>query len=885
MTPPRLPGRLLRRLLPEDVRNVLVGDLDEEFERLVAPTRSRAGAYWWYWRQVVRSLPGVIRLRRQARLRAESHDGRPAGRMFHDIAADVRYGVRRARFQPSLLAAVTLTLALGVAAATSIFALTRMVLLRPLPYADADRLVFISEIDTRRQSSGNVSWPDFFDYRAQNSTLVDVAAFSGGSRNVTGMGDPDRVPMAEVTDGFFALLGVRPALGRDFEPADLRPQSPPVVILTDGAWRRRLGSDPHVIGRQVGLSGQQTTIVGVLPRSFEFPLRGLAELWLPALASDAQLQRRFAHSLDVIGRLRPGVSIDQATADLDVIARRFAAIDPQYHPAARTSVVPLSDRIVGSVRPILIVLLGAAAFVLIVACANIAGLLVARSVARLHEIEVRAAIGASRGRLVRQFMTESLVLAIPGGLLGLALGQYAVRLFVLSIPRAQRAALPHLTSLAIEPFTLGASAGLILASVLAFAALPAWQAARHGDRTTLRVRGATGPRQFRLQTLFVVAQLALAVVLLAGSALMARSVYRLLATSPGFEAEGLLTARVNPSFFEPPRVSAYHRTLLEQIHAIPGITGVASISQLPLSGPGNSGSFKVATSGVDVPRGDTITAIRTVSPEYFTVMSIPVLQGRPFSAEDQRGRPPVVLVNQILATTVFGGRPLGHRIVFPFFEGQPAWEIVGVVGDEQLAALDRAMRPVVYFPFGQILSGDINLVVRASGDPASYISSVRGAAAAIDPTVPVYAADTMARMIADSDAVFRRRSVLVLISGFAIAAVLLSAVGLYGVLAQMVSHRTREIGVRMALGARPAQVARSILGRATPAAAAGLAIGIFATLWLSPMLQTLLFEIAPRDWTTLAVVTLFLAAVAAIACIVPARRAARIDPVVALKRL
>jgi putative ABC transport system permease protein len=882
MTPPRLPGRLLRRLLPEDVRDVLVGDLDEEFERLVAPTRSRARAYLWYWRQVFRSIPGALRLRRQARLRAGSHVGRPAGWILHDIAADVRYGARRARHKSSLFAAVTLTLALGIAAATSIFTLTRMVLLRPLPYADADRLVVISEIDTRRPSFGNLSWPDLLDYRAQNSTLVDVAAFSGGSRNVTGVGDPDRLPMAEVTDGFFALLGVRPALGRDFEPADLRPQSPPVVILTDGAWRRRLGADPNVIGRQIGLSGQQTTIVGVLPRSFEFPLRGLAEFWLPALASDAQLQRRFAHSLDVIGRLRPGVSVNQATADLDVIARRFATIDPQYHSGARTRIEPLKDHIVGSARPTLFVLLGAAGFVLIVTCANLAGLLVTHNVARLHEVEVRAALGASRGRLIRQFMTESVVLAMPGGLLGVVLGQYAARLFVLSMPRARRAALPNLTSFAIEPFTLVASLGLIVVSVLAFAALPAWQAARHGDRTTLRVRGATGPRQFRLQTLFVVAQLALAVVLLAGSGLMARSVYRLLATSPGFEADGLITARVNPSFFEAPRVSAYHQALLERIRAIPGISGAATINQLPLTGSGNSGTFKVATSGVDIQAGGT-AAIRTVSPEYFTVMSIPMLQGRLFSPEDQRGRPPVVLVNQILATSVFGGRPLGHRIVFPFFDGQPAWEIVGVVGDEQFAGLDRAMRPVVYFPFGQILSGDIGLVARTSGDPASLIGAVRAGAAAVDPNVPVYSAETMARIIADSDAVFLRRSVLIVIGGFAVAAVLLSAIGLYGVLAQMVSHRTREIGVRMALGARSAQVARSIVAGTAPAAAAGLAVGLAATLWLSPMLQTLLFETGPHDWTTLGLVTLFLAGVAAVACIVPARRAARIDPVVALR--
>ncbi|HYN10738.1 MAG TPA: ADOP family duplicated permease [Vicinamibacterales bacterium] len=892
MTPPQLPRRLLHWLLPGDVREVLVGDLDEEFERHVAPSRSRLSARAWYWRQALRSVPGAFRLRRQARGRAGGPRGPRIQWLVEQILGDVRYGVRRAIRSPSLLATVTLTLALGIAAATSVFALTRVVLLRPLPYASSDRLVHISEVDSRRLlSSGTVSHVDFRDYRAQNSTLVDVCAFDGGSRMVTGIGQPDRVPMAEVTEGFFDLLGVRPALGRDFDAADVHPQSPPVVIITDGAWRRRFGADPLVVGQTIGLSGQQTTIVGVLPRDFEFPLRGLAELWLPLRSAEVQPQRRYPHSIDIIGRLRPGVSVAQATADLDVIARRFASIDPQDHPATRTAIVSLSDKVVGSVRPILLVLLGAAVFVLIVACANIAGLLVGRGAARLHEIEIRSAIGASRGRLIGQLLTESLVLAIPGGVLGLLLGQYAVRLFVLSIPRAQRAALPHLASFSIDSLTVIVSLALVAVSMIAFGILPAWQAARHGDRTTLHGRGTADVRRLRLQSLFVVAQLALAVVLLSGSGLMGRSVHRLLTTSPGFVTDGLLTARVNPSFFDAPAVSAYHQRLIERIGAIPGILGVATVNQLPLSGPGNNGTFAIAGSspaggGLTGPAKESTTAVRTVSPEYFAVMSIPLQQGRALSVEDRRGRPPVVLVNETFAASVFAGRPLGHRIVFPFLDGRPTWEIVGVVGDEQIASLDRdAMVPVVYFPFGQVLTGDINLVARTSGDPEMYIHSIRAAAMAVDPNVPVYAAESMNRMIADSAAVFRRRSVLMLVGGFAVAAVLLAAIGLYGVLAQTVSHRTREIGVRMALGARRGHVARSILGRALAPAAAGLGIGMAVALVLTPALDTLLFQVPSRDWVTLGLVLGFLAIVAVVACIVPARRAVRIDPVVALRQL
>ena len=560
--PPGLARELLRRLVPPRSRDVLVGDLDEEFERHVVPVRSPTRAAWWYWTQVLKSTPGALRLRWQSRGAHRAHrEPRPSA-LLASLANDFRYGVRRAAAQRSLLATVTLTLALGVAAASSVFALTRLVLLRPLSYVDPDRLVHIEEIDTRRQTgSGNVSYPDFLDYRVQNQTMVELGAFSGGSRTLIGAGEVDRVPMAEVSDGFFRMLGVRPALGREFTAADLRAESPLTVILTDGAWQRRFGADPNVIGRTIGLSGQQASIVGVLPRDFEFPLRGLAEIYLPLRPTAAQLERRYLHWLSLIGRLRPDISMAQGAADLDVVARRFASVDPQYHPAARTSVVTLSERVVGSVRPILTVLLGAAAFVLLVACANIAGLLVARNAGRVHEVEVRSAMGATRGRLMRQLIAESLVMAVPGGLLGLVLGHYAVRLFVLSIPRAQRAALPHLTTIAVDPAAVLLSVGLVAASVMVFGMLPAWQAARHGDRSTLRARGTMDSRRFRLQSGFVVAQLTLAVILLAGSALMGRSVYRLLTSSPGFPTEGLLTARVNPAFSDPPSVTAYQQRL------------------------------------------------------------------------------------------------------------------------------------------------------------------------------------------------------------------------------------------------------------------------------------------------------------------------------------
>jgi predicted permease len=870
MRPPRLARALLGRLLRADVRRAALGDLDEEFARDVLPARGPMRARLWYWRQVLGSIVPVLRLR-------QVH--------LADFASDLRLGGRRLGREPGFAAAVTLTLAIGIGATTSIFAMTHAVLLDGLPFRDADRLVTIAEIDTRRESSsGNVSYPDFLDYAAQNATFDGIAAFTGGSRTVADAGGAiDRVPMTEVTPGFFALLGVAMAAGRDFTAADAEPGAPPTMILTDAAWRRRFAADRAIVGRTIQLGSQATTVIGVLPAGFEFPLRGLSEIWLPVRPTDAQRGRRYMHWLDLVGRLAPGVDVATARADLDVTAARFAALDPRYHPAARVDVTTLHERMAGPVRPLLLILQGAAAFLLIVACANVASLLIARGADRAQELQVRAAIGAGRGRLVRQLVAESLALALPGAGLGLGIGVLAVRVFLASLPRSERAALPHVESIGFAPELMAAAVGLALFAAAGFGVVPAWQAGGRAAGAHLRVRGGVAPRHLRLQSGFVIAQLALSLALLAGAGLLGRSMHRLLQVSPGFDPHHVLTAEVNgqePAYASVEATQTMQATLMTRLAALPGATGAATISQLPLAGRGNSGMFTVQSAPA---QPEVRALIRSVSDNYFDVMRVPLLHGRAFSRDDGSSAPRVVVVNAALARTVFGGRALGERIAFPFFQDRPWWTIVGVVGDEQFTSLDDDPVPVVYFPFAQSSSNNFNLVLRTEADPDAMTAAVRDVVRQLDPLLPVYDFTSMDRRIAQSVSVSRRRSAMVLLAVFAIAAVGLSAVGLYGLIARTVTQRTRELGIRIALGADRSHVAGTVLRRGVRLTLAGVCAGLLLSALSSRTLDSLLFQVASLDVLTLGTASALVIGIALAACFIPAVRALRIDPSTALR--
>jgi len=860
---------VLGSVLPETHRDVVLADLDEEFAERVAASRSGGASARWYWRQVIASLPGATRMRIRFQV--------------NDLLRDLQYGVRLLRRKPAFSATAMLTLAIGVGATTAVLTLANAVLVRPLPYPDPDQIVSILEIDRARDAtSGNLSWPDLIDYSRQNQTLSAMAAYIGGSRTLTAnQAAADRVSAALVTGQFFNVLGVAPAIGRAIADDDIPESAPPVAMITDASWRTRFGGDPSVIGRRVTVNDVTTTIIGVLPADFQFPPRGQAELWLPVRVDQDVIERRPYHWLNAIGRVKPGITRAQAQDDLDRIARGFTALDPRSHPTPGVLAPRLRDRIVGDVRPTLLILSVASILVLLVACANIAGLLLAQHATRTSEIAVRSVMGAGRSRLFRQLLIENVALSVPGGVLGVVIGQGMIRGLVATMPQTQRLNLPHMTTLSLDGQALAISLVITLSASLLFGLLPAWRTARSDQRQPSRGVAGLGTRELRLQSAFVVIQVALALVLLAGAGLMAQSLRRLLNVSPGFRTDHLLTMTVAPPdgrYSEPPAVAAFYRTLIERVRALPGVRDASIIDHLPLNGNGNTTAIVIAG---DPGSRETTTVIRQTGANYFGVMGIPVEEGRAFTAADQATSPRVAMVNRALASRL-GGAVVGTRISLTVRRAVEI-EVVGIVGNERFGALDAETDPVLYFPQTQGFGADYSLVVRTMGAPATMTPAVVSAIHEIDPSIPLYSRLTMDEILDRSDAVFRRRSVLTLIGGFAIAALLLASVGLYGVLTQVVAQRTREIGVRLALGAGTAAIAGDILRRALTPVALGLLIGLGGSLLAGPYLGAMLYGTRATDPVTLVVVSVALGLAALVACVVPARRALSVDPVTALR--
>ena len=587
------------------------------------------------------------------------------------------------------------------------------------------------------------------------------------------------------------------------------------------------------------------------------------------MPSRQQVERRYWHWLDAIGRLAPGTTTGQAQADLDTFASGLSAEDPRWHAGALVRFGPLRERIVGNVRPALLVILAAVGLVLVAACASVAGLLIARWSSRTHEMGLRAAIGAGSWRLVRQLLAESLLLSGAGGVVGAAAGYCLLRVFVTTVPRPFLASLPHLDGLTLDPAAVLCALSLSVATGLMVGIAPALAATRTSPAdsfASLRSSGRTwsGSGQGRARVALVTAQIAFAVVLLTGAALLGRSMWRLLNVSPGFNPGNLLTMRVNLSggkYNGPEPVRQFHNLLLERLAALPGSSGAATIDQLPLTGRGNTGSviFDGEAGGADEP--SRVVAIRSISANYPEVMGIPLIRGRAFAASDRDSSPRVVLVNRTFAERLSpiahrpspipegarGGDVIGERIVFEFFTGHPRWEIVGVVGDEQFDGLDKELMPVVYFPFAQNSGGAFSIVVRTGNDPAAQTAAVRAAAASIDPGLPLFQLRTMDQIVGQSEAVFMRRQVLSLLSVFAVSALVVSTLGLYGVLAQLVVQRRREIGVRVALGAAGRDVVRLVLRQGLTPAAVGIVVGIAVSLAGAGFARSLLFEVSPSD--------------------------------------
>jgi putative ABC transport system permease protein len=798
---------------------------------------------------------------------------------------DLRYGARTLWKNPGFTLIAVVTLSLGVGANTAIFTVVNAALLRGLPYRAPERLAHLFEATPQKTyAQREFSYPDYQDYQ-RSQAFEGLAAYAGGGGILTGRGEPQRIFAPAASANFFSVLGVEPLIGRTFREGEDKPGAERVTVLTYGMWRRMFGGDPGVVGQTLTISNNQYTVVGVLPPSFQFALRQ-ADLWLPYQPTPNQLSRRFMHGTNLIGRLRPGVSLEQAQAETSAITRRIAEEHKESHAGTRLLLTPLQEQVTGSVKPALLALLAAVGFVLLMVCANVASLLLARSLARQKEIALRAALGASRGRVIRQLLTEAALLSSLGGLGGLLVARLGLDALVAALPQNQLAALPFFETLRLDPDILLFALALALLTGLVFGLAPALQASRIDLQGALKEGGrASGGARQRLRSALVGVEIALAVVLLVGAGLMMKSLLRLMQVNLGFDPTNVLTMTVvlpAGKYADPNRVIAYHQQLQERLAALPGVAGAGAVSQLPLQ-PGNTTRFIVEGDPTPPPGQETEANIRVAGATYFQALGIPLAQGRNFAESDRADATQVVIINQSLAEKLFGGRSaVGRRLLFPSFPNQSV-EIVGVVGDVRTTGLDQAARPVLYYPFTQNASIATNLVVRAKTDAAALANTARNECRALEPDVAIFNEQTMETLITQTPAAFMRRGPAWLTGIFAGVALLLAALGVYGVVSYSVSQQTREIGVRMALGAQVTDILKMVLRQALSLTGAGVAAGTVAALVLTRWLDSLLFEVRAYDPLTFGLVIGVLTLVALLACYIPARRAMKVDPAVSLR--
>ncbi|HEV2913882.1 MAG TPA: ABC transporter permease [Pyrinomonadaceae bacterium] len=887
----RLAGLKLAPARKAEIVEELAQHLEDRYEELLARGATLEEAA----RSALRELDDGGSLLAQELSRIEEKPQRePAifgdtGRMnmIGGIWQDLRYGLRMMLKNPAFTAVAVLALGLGIGANTAIFSVVNSILLRPLPFREPDRLVTVMHNYPKLDLIAPVSPPGFEDYRARTDVFENAGASSGGSFNLTGEGEPERIQARGVTAGFFETLGVEAALGRTFLPEEDKPGNEHVVVLSNGLWQRRYGADPGVVGRTITLDGEGYTVVGVMPAGFRF--YGQDDAWAP-LALNAEMMspnRRGSEFLLMIARLKPGVSFEQAQAAMNSVASQIRQDNPQQYPSDSdwgVRVKPVYEEMVADIRPALLVLLGAVGFVLLIACANVANLLLARASVRRKEIAIRTALGAGRWRLVRQLLTESVLLSITGGGLGLLLAVWGVDVLV----KLNQNNIPRAREIGIDARVLAFTFGLSLVTGVLFGLAPALQASRTQLTDALKEGGRTsgGSHRARFRSLLVVTEIALALVLLIGAGLMVKSFSRLSHVDPGFQPQNLLTMQVAlpvTKYKEDKQIGDFFRQALEKIKSLPGVQSEGAVSQLPLSGSVASGFFTIEgqeASGEQRPHTD----LRASSPEYLQTMGIPLLKGRYFNERDTDSSPNVAIIDETLARRYWpGADPVGRRISYNRRDGKPVWrEIVGVVGAIKHKALDADYRGQLYFPHPQNPWSNMSLVVRSNtADPASLTAAVRSAIQAVDKDQPVYRVMTMETMVAES--VAQHRFSMFLLTLFAVVAVALAVVGLYGVMSYGVSQRTHEIGIRMALGAQARDVLRMVVGQGFVLALLGVGAGLLGALALTRVMSSLLFGVSATDPFMFVSVPLILAGVALLACYLPARRATKVDPMVALR--
>jgi putative ABC transport system permease protein len=797
-----------------------------------------------------------------------------------ELGQDLRFAGRQLWKSPGFTLVAVLTLALGIGATTAIFSVVYSVVLRPLPFRAPERLVRPLFVSPEGEMQGAFSVPNFVDWKAASHAVEDTAAVWGGTLNLTGDGEPERLPAAWVSANYFKVVGIRPLAGRTFAPGEDQESAPRVAVISEKLWRRRFGGDPGLVGRSITLDGQAHTVIGILRRGVQLP--STADAWVPAVFPAGQRKQRGEVFFAGIGRLAPGATVRQAKAEADVIGRRLSTQYPEANASyfKTMAVEPLQDRMLGDTRKPLLILLGAVAFVLLIACANVANLLLVRAASREGEIVIRVALGAGRARIVRQLLTESLVLALAGGAVGLALAAWVTRTLIAIGPRD----IPRLVEVGVDGTALLFTLGISLLTGLLFGLAPALQTSRTDLSGVIRegTRGSKGRGGTRARGILVMLETALAVVLLAMAGLLIHSFSQLQKVDPGFKAERVVTFNLDlpeGRYTEDTQLRAFLGALREKVATLPGVnaTGV-TVYGMPFGNNVNVLDFRVA--GRPPVPADQQRAIRAAAatPDYFKAMGIRVVRGRAFTPRDRDGAPGVVVLNEAAVRRYFPGQdPIGQRIEM----GPLGGEIVGIVADFKQDAMERQIDPELFMPYDQFPGRSLAVVLRSTAEPQAVASGVQARVRELDPDLPVYDLQPLTERVATATS--QSRFYMLLLGGFAAIALVLAAVGIYGVIAYAVRQRTQEIGIRMALGASRDRVLRMVVGQGMTLALVGAAAGLAGAFVAARGLRSLLFEVSVSDPATYAGVALVLVAVAAVAAYLPARRAARTEPNLALK--
>src|SRR5215216_6785962 len=857
----------LEQELDEEMRFHLERDIEQNLKSGMTPEDARYAA--------LRSFGGVDQSKEECR------NARGVG-LIENIVRDITYSLRVLLKSYAFTIVVVLTLALGIGANTAIFSFANGILLRPLPYPQSDRLVVLDENALKRGvDSMSVSYPNFLDWREQNTVFEDIATYYGTNRfSLTGAGAPVQIRGTRISYGLFEFLRVSPQLGRTITANEDRPDEDAVVILGHDLWQRSFGGDPNILGKKIPISNRPRTVIGVMPRGFRFP--EVSELWIP-LALTTKMFTRNDHGLSAIARLKDGVTLEQAQSEMNNIAARIEEQNPVTNEGLGVNVMSLHQNLSGDYREALLILLGVVGCVLLVACVNVANLMLARGTARQKEFALRSALGASRWRIVRQLLLESVLLAIIGGALGFVLSIWALRLLLSAIPFE----LPFWMNFSVDLRVLGFTIGITLLTGLIFGAAPALQTSRVDLNDTLKEggRGSAGVRS-RARSLLVVTEIALSLVLLVGAGLMIQSFLRLRRVNIGLDAKNVLTATVivpRTKYREPEARALFFKQLVERTRHLPGVEEASATATLPLTGSNWGRSLTVEGYPVLSVGQAPIIQHTVVTPGYFRTMGITLLAGRDFTDTDAKGSPDVTIVDERLARQYWPNEsPIDKRVRFgPPEDNEPWHTVIGVVSTVRHQRVQEDTRPSVYLPHQKILVPGLALVARTSSNPKDFIGAIRREVAQLDPDLPVSEVATMEEVVAES--IWQPRLYAALFAVFAGGALALALIGIYGVMAFLVQTRTHEIGVRMALGATARDVFKLIVGRGMKLTAVGVVVGVGGAIALTRLMHSLLFNTSATDPLTFILISLLLSAAAFFACYIPARRAAKVDPLVALR--